>query len=569
MPVSVFVALFLCIAMMHRAASRHSASRVVMAYSRSTRHPRRALVPAFGTLPRYPHYSHGHLDTTTTTTRRSLTQLRSAASHAAAAASLEEDEDTSTLANNQHQQHMSQPVTTTDSIPQDENTLYEGLKSRPVPGGNWNPEAPLDWCKDFGSRSAETWKRLQPLIKLQPGDDGYVKYDPNETVEGVTLVRTKEKALQVLDKLMAAPRHTTFHACDTEVMALDLKKQGPVGNGYVTCLSVYSGPDFDYGEGPGKRLWIDNLDDACGIVNLFQPWLESEDHYKVWHNYGFDRHVLWNEGILVKGFGGDTMHMARLQDTSRSHSSGGYSLESLTDVLCKRRKKPMKELFGVKRKRKDGSDGLIVDIPPVETLQRDAQFRQAWIEYSAFDAEGTWLLRQELQRLLEAKPWCRGKNLYEYYQMHMRPFGEVLTDMERRGIRVDARDYLASVEVQAREDRARHLEAFHKWAQSKIGADGLALNPASSVQLTTFLFGGAKNIKTNEPTEDVRVFKVPREEISDAALEAYRERNAVKRNEASGEWYVRQSAGVLLFVVLEWLYLTQSCGALQIVKKNR
>jgi hypothetical protein len=117
----------------------------------------------------------------------------------------------------------------------------------------------------------------------------------------------------------------------------------------------------------------------------------------------------------------------------------------------------------------------------------------------------------------------------------MRPFGEVLTDMERRGIRVDARDYLASVEVQARQDRAQHLETFQKWAATKIGADGLALNPASSVQLITFLFGGAPNSKTGELTEDVRVFKVPREEISDAAMEAYRKRDEAQLAKLSPE----------------------------------
>ena len=63
---------------------------------------------------------------------------------------------------------------------------------------------------------------------------------------------------------------------------------------------------------------------------------------------------------------------------------------------------------------------------------------------------------------------------------------------------------------------------FCQWASTKIGIDGLALNPASSVQLATFLFGGSKNSKTNEDTERQRIFKVAREEIPDDALEAYR-----------------------------------------------
>jgi hypothetical protein len=51
------------------------------------------------------------------------------------------------------------------------------------------------------------------------------------------------------------------------------------------------------------------------------------------------------------------------------------------------------------------------------------------------------------------------------------------------------------------------------------------MNSASSLQLGTFLFGGAKNTKTKESTEEVRVFKVAREEIPEDALEAYKKRD--------------------------------------------
>jgi hypothetical protein len=41
---------------------------------------------------------------------------------------------------------------------------------------------------------------------------------------------------------------------------------------------------------------------------------------KAWHNYGFDRHVLFNHGVDAVGFSADTMHMARLLDTSRDRA---------------------------------------------------------------------------------------------------------------------------------------------------------------------------------------------------------------------------------------------------------
>ena len=404
------------------------------------------------------------------------------------------------------------------------------LSSDSVPNGNWNQEQPLEWTRTFGRRSKDYDARVKKLARLQPGDDGY--FDVSEIrVPSVTIVRTVEDAKIVVQKLKEADP-STIHACDTEVMDIDLKSVGPVGNGYVTCVSIYSGKDFDYGlgDGPGSTLWIDNLDDAFGVLQEFKDWFEDERFRKVWHNYGFDRHVMWNEGIDCRGFAGDTMHMARLEDTSRSRSElssgNGYSLEALTEELVKRRKRPMKEIFGVPRLRKDGSEGSLVDLPPVEVMQRDPQFRKKWIEYSCYDAQGTYQIHDVLRKRLAKMDWYsvgnKTYNLYQYYWQHMRPFGVVLTDMERRGIRVNAKDYLHTVEIQARKDRDRHDRIFREWAATKIGPDGLALNSASSLQLGTFLFGGAKNLKTGEATEKVRVFKVPREEIPEDALEAFR-----------------------------------------------
>lgn len=439
----------------------------------------------------------------------------------------------------------------------------KGIKSRPNPDGNWKVKDPLGWAKDFGRRSPSTQQRLDALVRLGPGDEGYFPVDKDMKVPRVTIVRTKEQAEIVLKQLFAPDSAKAFHACDTEVMAIDLSNQGPVGNGYVTCVSMYAGPDFDYGlgDGPGTALWIDNLDEACGLIQEFKAWFEDERYLKVWHNYGFDRHVMWNEGINVQGFGGDTMHMARLQNTSRLH----YTLESLTAVLLSDNnsqtatpratgshkaaakattaaapaaevKINMKELFGVPKLLKDGSEGKIKEIPNVEVLQRDPTHRVKWIEYSARDARLTWELREKLEKMLKDNSdsknwvdtdtswWIEDKTMWDYYWMHMRPFGEVLTDMERRGIRVDA-EYLASVEQTARQDRQRHESIFRHWVASlyppELRAHGLAMNPASASQLQTFLFGGSIIDETGKVTETMRTFSVPRSDIPPEALEAY------------------------------------------------
>jgi hypothetical protein len=83
----------------------------------------------------------------------------------------------------------------------------------------------------------------------------------------VNLIQDKASAQRVIDKIRElGPAH--FHACDTEVADIDVKAVGPVGNGKVTCLSLYSGPDVDYGNGP--YVWIDNLDSAEGTLEYFR-----------------------------------------------------------------------------------------------------------------------------------------------------------------------------------------------------------------------------------------------------------------------------------------------------------
>jgi len=164
----------------------------------------------------------------------------------------------------------------------------------------------------------------------------------------VTLVQDKQSAERVLD-IIRKLGVNHLHACDTEVANIDIKSVGPVGNGQVTCLSLYSGPNVDFGNGP--YVWVDNLDSSEGTLEYFREFLESKEYKKIWHNYSFDRHVIYNHGINVQGLGGDTMHMARLWNTAR-FQNGGYSLEALSADLMQRRKKPMKELFGIPKLKK-------------------------------------------------------------------------------------------------------------------------------------------------------------------------------------------------------------------------
>ena len=130
---------------------------------------------------------------------------------------------------------------------------------------------------------------------------------------GTTIVRSLEQAQKVIEILRSYPDRV--HAWDTETININVKEESPVGRGEVICATCFIGPDVDFGNGP--RLFIDNYAEAKDLILEFKEYFEDPEYLKCWHNYGFDRHILYNHGIDCKGFGGDTMHMARLVDPSR------------------------------------------------------------------------------------------------------------------------------------------------------------------------------------------------------------------------------------------------------------
>ncbi len=342
-------------------------------------------------------------------------------------------------------------------------------------------------------------------------------------------IRTRKEAMKALEILFN--NKEKIHACDTEVCNIDLSKQGPVGNGQVTCATIYSGPDVDFGSGPGGTLWIDNLDESEGTLHLFSEFFSDAKIRKVWHNYSFDRHVLYNHSIDTHGLGGDTMHMARLWDSSRQK----YSLEALTmDLLPDDfQKTNMKELFGVPNIKKDGTEGKNISIPPIEMLQRLPETRDKFVHYSSLDAVATWKLHTKLSNKLENTTWAQGQNMLDFYKRYLVPFAEMLTDMERRGIYVARETYLPSLQLQAETDRDKYEHAFREWAKQYCD-EADRMNLASAGQKCTFFFGGGKNKnpKSGEPIPAEREFKV--ENIEGIVQEGKKKPNKYRQMKIKG-----------------------------------
>ncbi|XRB13805.1 DNA polymerase I [Pseudoscourfieldia marina] len=467
-------------------------------------------------------------------------------------------------------------------------------------------------------------------LSLQPNDvHPYLNKPPEQALpeeakialQDTRVVRDIDATRHAVELLKRHARENEqhAHAIDTEVQSIDVEADAPCGHGRVICISVYAGPLVDFANNKiysrlsdvpsdaRRTLWIDtgvvltkeqqatmtsfskypsivenqDLYKANDVMEVFREYLEDDVSQKVWHNYGFDRHVLENvmlaNGKTVKlaGFHGDTMHMARLFDTSRragaaaaaaaapvaedgeeSAACTSYSLESLsTDrnifshydaendlevigrtgnegaedrerarellsaAFAKRRS--MKEIFSKKKMKKDGTEGKASVMPEMEELQTSEETKHLWVAYSATDAKATWMLYRALRWNLrsvcarvdkalypseEGRDDSSRRTLWNVYCDFLRPFGELLTDLESVGVWVD-RDALKKGEETAQQAEIDCNQTFVDWASTYV-ENAKYINPGSVIQLRQLFYAGLVDLKTGkEIVPKSRTFK--------------------------------------------------------------
>lgn len=205
------------------------------------------------------------------------------------------------------------------------------------------------------------------------------------------------------------------------------------------------------------------------------------------------------------------MHLARLYDSARTGAQGGYSLEGLTadqnlmgDHWGELKlgeeyggKRSMKHLFGKPNIKKNGEEGKLRVVPPVEELQTQPEWQDKWIHYSSFDTVCTWCLWSSLEQKLRTKDWLfegkfdqKGK-MYDFYEKYVQPFGEILVQMEAEGMMLD-REHLAKIEAIAIKQQEIAANQFKKWAAKRC-SDAIYMNVGSDAQIRQLLFGGKEH----------------------------------------------------------------------------
>jgi DNA polymerase I len=133
--------------------------------------------------------------------------------------------------------------------------------------------------------------------------------------------------------------------------------------------------------------------------------------------------------------------------------------------------------------------------PDIEEMHTDEKHVTPWVEYSTFDAEITYFLRETLAyKLSSLETKEEGLNdMSALYTKYWLPFGELLTDMERTGIKIDL-DHLKEAELTAERDKIEYEQKFLEWVH-KVQDDAHEFNPSSAQQLQQLLFAPFKKKK--------------------------------------------------------------------------
>lgn len=144
-------------------------------------------------------------------------------------------------------------------------------------------------------------------------------------------------------------------------------------------------------------------------LEILKPFLGNKEISKIGHNIKYDMIVLGREGVPVAGKLFDTMIAAYLLNPNKS----GHSLDEVSFEYLSRRKKSFPEV-----------------------LKKRASFAEVGIEEAAAYAAEDAALSYELKSVLFEN--IRASGLEKVYFDIEMPLIDVLADMERTGIRIDA-----------------------------------------------------------------------------------------------------------------------------------
>ncbi|WP_333890933.1 DNA polymerase I [Atlantibacter subterraneus] len=296
------------------------------------------------------------------------------------------------------------------------------------------------WLQAKGAKPAA--KPLETIVINEEPDEPAValSYDSYVTI-------LDEKTLtEWITRLEKAP----VFAFDTETDSLDNHSARLVGFSFATepGIAAYVPVAHDYIDAP-EQLTCER------VLELLKPLLESESARKVGQNLKYDRGVLQNYGIELRGIAFDTMLESYILDSV----AGRHDMDSLADRWLKHKTITFEQIAG------KGKNQLTFNQIALEEAGR----------YAAEDADVTLQLHLKMWPKLEKEKGPR--HVFETIEMPLVP---VLSRVERNGVKIDP-----AVLHRHSEELMLRLAELEQKAHDIAGEP---FNLSSTKQLQTILF---------------------------------------------------------------------------------
>jgi DNA polymerase-1 len=239
-------------------------------------------------------------------------------------------------------------------------------------------------------------------------------------------------------------------AFDTETTSLNYLDARIVGVSFAVEAgeAAYLPLNHDYPGAP-EQLEFD------AVMKDLKPLLEDPDKLKVGQNLKYDRHVLLNHDIDLKGIAHDTMLESYVLDSTATR----HDMDSLAKKYLDRDTIHFEDIAGKGKKQLTFNQIGLDEAAP----------------YAAEDADITLQLHQVLWPQIQAIP-----SLVSVYSELEMPLLPVLNTLERNGVNID----IWMLQQQS-DDMARQIEALEKQAHE---AAGQAFNLGSPKQLQEILY---------------------------------------------------------------------------------
>jgi len=258
------------------------------------------------------------------------------------------------------------------------------------------------WVEELGGSAT----KLKPKTSSKPDENQEVSSEKPAKVENTDyhIILNETDLVPWLDKLQQAE----LFAFDTETTSLDYMQAQMVGLSFAVTAgeAAYIPCAHDYLDAPGQIS-------RERLLELMKPLLEDPNKAKVGQNLKYDKSVLANHGVELRGIAFDTM----LESYSLNSTANRHDMDTLAQVHLEHENIHFEEIAG------KGAKQLTFNQIPLETAG----------PYAAEDADITLRLHQALWPQLQ-----QDDGPSQVFTKLELPLLSVLSRIERQGALVDA-----------------------------------------------------------------------------------------------------------------------------------